>query len=67
MTALYVASRNGYVEVVHILLQKGVHIDVQKDVSWTFSPATDRALKLYVSQEHVLKYSYFIQVKYLEV
>ena len=54
MTALYVASKNGHVEVVNILLQNGAHVDVQDKVSLTFSPTTDRALKLYyISQEHL--------------
>ena len=55
MTALYVASQNGHVEVVNILLQNGAHVDVQEEVSWTFLHSTDRAVKLkamYVSQEH---------------
>ena len=53
MTALYVASQNGHVEVVNILLQKGAHVDVQDEVSLTFHIRnTDRAVKLYVSQEN---------------
>ena len=32
-TALYVASQNGHVEVVNILLQNGAHVDVPKKVS----------------------------------
>ena len=55
MTALYVASQNGHIEVVNILLPNGAHVDVQKEVSLTFSHSTDRAVKLksmYVSQEH---------------
>ena len=32
MTALYVASQNGHVEVVNILLQNGAHVDVQNEV-----------------------------------
>ena len=34
VTALYVASFNGHVEVVNILLQNGSHVDVQKEVSY---------------------------------
>ena len=55
MTALYVASENGHVEVVNILLQNGAHVDVQDEVSLTFSHTTDWAVKLKamcVSQEH---------------
>ena len=55
MTALYVASQNGHVEVVNILLQNGAHVDVQDEVRLTFSHTTDRAVNLnaiYVSQEH---------------
>ena len=55
MTALYVASENGHVEVVNILLQNGTHVDVQDEVRLTFSHTTDRAVNLnamYVSQEH---------------
>ena len=33
LTALYVVSLNGHVEVVNILLQNGAHVDVQKEVS----------------------------------
>ena len=36
MTALYVASKNGHVEVVNILLQNGAHVDVQKEVNLQF-------------------------------
>ena len=53
MTALYVASQNGHVEVVNILLGKGAHVDVQEEVSWTFSHSTDRAVirkAMYISQ-----------------
>ena len=53
MTALYVASQNGHVEVVKILLQNGANVDVQEDVSLTFLHSNDRAVKLkamYVSQ-----------------
>ena len=32
MIALYVASLNGDVEVVNILLQNGAHVDVQDEV-----------------------------------
>ena len=32
MTALYVASQNGHVEVVNILLQNGAHVDVQNEL-----------------------------------
>ena len=46
MTALYVTSENGHVEVVNILLQNGAHVDVQEEVSFTFSHSTDRAVKL---------------------
>ena len=46
MTALYVASRNGHVEVVNILLQNGAHVDVQEEVSWAFFHSTDRVVKL---------------------
>ena len=48
------ASENGHVEVVNILLQNRAHVDLQDEVSLTFSPTIDRALKLYVSQEHAL-------------
>ena len=54
MTALYVASENGHVEVVNILLQNGAHVDVQKEVRH-FTHSNDRAVKLkamYVLQEH---------------
>ena len=44
MTALYVASGNGHVEVVNILLQNGAHVDVQTEVNLTFF--TYRAMKL---------------------
>ena len=55
VTALYVASRNGRVEVVNILLQNGAHVDVQDEVEvFIFHIcSTDRAVKLkamYVSQ-----------------
>ena len=46
MTALYVASQNGHVEVVNILLQNGAHVDVKKEVSLTFLHSTVQALKL---------------------
>ena len=36
-TALMIASQNGHVEVVNILLQNGAHVDVQEEVSLTFS------------------------------
>ena len=36
MTVLHVASGNGHVEVVNILLQNGAHVDVQEEVSFTF-------------------------------
>ena len=53
MTALYVASQDGHVEVVKILLQNGAHVDVQEEVCWIFSHSTDRAVKLIaISQEH---------------
>ena len=55
MTALYVASENGHVEVVNILLQNRARVDVEKEVSWTFSHSNGRAVKLkamYVLQEH---------------
>ena len=48
------ASQNGHVEVVNILLQNGAHVDVQEEVSLTFSHRIDRAVKLkavYVLQE----------------
>ena len=32
VTALYVASENGHVEVVNILLQNGAHVHVQDEV-----------------------------------
>ena len=32
VTALYVASQNGHVEVVNILLKNGAHVDVQEGV-----------------------------------
>ena len=63
MTALYVASQNGHVGVVNILLQSGAHVDVPEEVSLTFSHSTDRAVNLkamYVSQEH--DYNTFIQL-----
>ena len=50
VTVLHVASGNGHVEVVNILLQNGAHVDVQDEVSFTFS---DRAVELkavYVSR-----------------
>ena len=56
MTALYVASQNGHVEVVNILLQNRAHVNVQKEVSLTFLHTTDRAVKLkaiYVSQKNM--------------
>ena len=43
VTALYVASQNGHVEVVNILLQNGAHVDVKKEVSL---PSTVQALRL---------------------
>ena len=46
MTALYVASHNGHVEVVNIVLQNGAHVDIQEEVSWTYSHSTDRAVNL---------------------
>ena len=49
VTALYVASHNGHVEVVNILLQNGAHVDVQEEVHLTFTHTTDRAVNLYVS------------------
>ena len=45
MTALHVASENGHVEVVNILLWSGAHVDVQEEVSWRFLHSTDRAVK----------------------
>ena len=33
---LWMASQNGYVDVVTILLQYGAHVDVQTEVSVTF-------------------------------
>ena len=44
MTALYVASENGHVEVVTILIQNGAYVDVQEEVNLLHS--TDRAMKL---------------------
>ena len=35
-TPLMIASHNGHVEVVNILLQNGAHLDVQNEVSLTF-------------------------------
>ena len=32
VTALYMASQNGHVEVVNILLQNGAHVDEQTEV-----------------------------------
>ena len=52
MTALYVASLNGQVEVANILLQNGAHVDVKKEVSLTFLRSTVQALRL----EHMLMY-----------
>ena len=46
MTALYVASQNGHVEVVNILLQNGAHVDVKKEVSLTFLCSAIQALRL---------------------
>ena len=57
MTALYVASENGHVEVVNILLENGAHVDVQEEVNLIFSHSTDKVVKLkamYVSQEHAI-------------
>ena len=68
VTALYVASRNGRVEVVNILLQNGAHVDVQDEVEvFIFHIcSTDRAVKLkamYVSQEHDCDVFIFIIVQ----
>ena len=46
MTALYVASLNGHVEVANILLQNGAHVDVKKEVSLTFLRSAVQALRL---------------------
>ena len=46
MTALYVASQNGHVEVVNILLQNGTRVDAQNEVSLPFSHSTERIVKL---------------------
>ena len=46
MTALYVASQNGHVEVVNILLQNGAHVDIKKEVSLTFLCSAVQALRL---------------------
>ena len=48
MTALYVASQNGHVEVVNILLQNGAHVDVQEEVNLalTFLCNAVQALRL---------------------
>ena len=46
LTALYVASLNGHVEVVKILLQNGAHVDVKKEVSLTFLRSAVQALRL---------------------
>ena len=46
MTALYVASQNGHVEVVNILLQNGADVDIQEEVSLTFLRSALEALKL---------------------
>ena len=31
-TPLMIASQNGHIEIVHILLQNGAHVDVQTEV-----------------------------------
>ena len=46
MTALYVASLNGHVEVVNILLQNGAHVDVKEKVSLIFLRSAVQALRL---------------------
>ena len=46
MTALHVASLNGHVEVINILLQNGAHVDVKKEVSLTFLRSAVQALSL---------------------
>ena len=46
MTALYVASQNGHVEVVNILLQNRAHVDIQEEVSLTFLPSAVEAPRL---------------------
>ena len=64
------ASQNGHVEVVNILLQNGAHVDVKKEVNLTFHIRNTNKLKaMYVSQEndcdvfigpnlHILSYLY---------
>ena len=47
------ASENGHVEVVNILLQNGAHVDVQEEVSWTISHSTDRVVKLKTMCVHI--------------
>ena len=46
MTALYMASLNGHVEVVNILLQSGARVDIKKEVSLTFLRSAVQALRL---------------------
>ena len=46
MTALYVASHNGHVELIKSLLQNGAYVDVQEEVSFTFSYSTNLLVKL---------------------
>ena len=41
-----IASHNGYVEVVNILLQNGAYVNVQEEVSLPFLHSTDMAVKL---------------------
>ena len=50
------ASQNGHVEVVNILLQNGAHVDVQKKVS-LISPTNDRAVKLYTYNKNMTRKS----------
>ena len=52
MTALYVASHNGHVEVVNILLQNGTNADVQEEVSFTFSHSTRAVATSPVGLDH---------------
>ena len=46
MIPLYMASNNGHVEVVNILLQNEAHVDKQDEVSRTFLYNIDRVVKL---------------------
>ena len=50
------ASENGHVEVVNILLQNGAHVDVPRKVSQILSHNICKAVKpkaMYVSQQHI--------------